>query len=175
MLPDSSIDLVIVAIVSVTDLQLYDDVRVVTVGGSDDVRHDFSGTSDVVVFVDVCFWPLPSIDTSTVSNVFVTVLQLFGLGVVDGEQLLPPWISFDDVVTAVVCFLPLRSVDVTSVTYVRVFVSQLFGLGVVDGEQRLLGISVVCTLVVVPANEPLESVTTSVSVIVFVLVTHDWL
>ena len=126
VLPDSSIDLVIVAIVSVTDLQLYDDVRVVTVGGSDDVRHDFSGTSDVVVFVDVCFWPLPSIDTSTVSNVFVSVLQLFGLGVVDGEQ-------------------------------------------------RLLGISVVCTLVVVPANEPLESVTTSVSVIVFVLVTHDWL
>ena len=126
MLPDSSIDLVIVAIVSVTDLQLYDDVRVVTVGGSDDVRHDFSGTSDVVVFVDVCFWPLPSIDTSTVSNVFVTVLQLFGLGVEDGEQ-------------------------------------------------RLLGISVVCTLVVVPATEPLESVTTTVSVTVFVLVTHDWL
>ena len=77
VLPESSIDLVIVAIVSVVDLQLYDDVRVVTVGGSDDVRHDFSGTSDVVVFVDVCFWPLPSIDTSTVSNVFVTVSQLF--------------------------------------------------------------------------------------------------
>ena len=77
VLPESSIDLVIVAIVTVVDLQLYEDVRVVTVGGSDDVRHDFSGTSDVVVFVDVCFWPLPSIDTSTVSNVFVTVLQLF--------------------------------------------------------------------------------------------------
>ena len=103
VLPESSIDLVTVAIVSVVDLQLYDDVRVVTVGGSDDVRHDFSGTSDVVVFVDVCFSPLPSIDTSTVSNVFVTVLQLFfgdgtglalpglwDLGVVDGEQLLPP-------------------------------------------------------------------------------------
>ena len=103
MLPESSIDLVIVAIVSVVDLQLCDDVRVVTVGGSDDVRHDFSGTSDVVVFVDVCFSPLPSIDTSTVSNVFVTVLQLFLAGggatvlrgfrdlcVFDGEQLLPP-------------------------------------------------------------------------------------
>ena len=123
----------------------------------------------------VCFLPLRSVDVVSVTYVRVFVSQLFGLGVVDGEQLLPPWISFDDVVTAVVCFLPLRSVDVTSVTYVRVFVSQLFGLGVVDGEQRLLGISVVCTLVVVPANEPLESVTTSVSVIVFVLVTHDWL
>ena len=135
----------------------------------------------------VCFLPLRSVDVVSVTYVRVFVSQLFGVGgasvdfgfvdfgFVDGEQLLPPWISFDDVVTAVVCFLPLRSVDVTSVTYVRVFVSQLFGLGVVDGEQRLLGISVVCTLVVVPANEPLESVTTSVSVIVFVLVTHDWL
>ena len=98
---------------------------------------------------------------------------LWDLGVDDGEQLLPPWISLDDVVVAFVCFLPLRSVVVTSVTYVRVFVSQLFGLGVVDGEQRLLGISVVRTLVVVPANEPFESVTTNVSVMVFVLVTHD--
>ena len=59
------------------------------------------------------------------------------LCVVDGEQLLPPWISLDDVVVAFVCFLPLRSVVVTSVTYVRVFVSQLFGLGVFDGEQLL--------------------------------------
>ena len=135
----------------------------------------------------VCFLPLRSVDVVSVTYVRVFVSQLFGAGGAslvfgfddfcfdDGEQLLPPWISLDDVVTAVVCFLPLRSVDVTSVTYVRVFVSQLFGLGVVDGEQRLLGISVVCTLVVVPANEPLESVTTSVSVIVFVLVTHDWL
>ena len=150
VLPESSIDLVIVAIVSVVDLQLYDDVRVVTVGGSDDVRHDFSGTSDVVVFVDVCFWPLPSIDTSTVSNVFVTVLQLFfagggalvlfdplDFGVDDGEQLLPPRISVVVFVTSVVCFLPLRSVEVSCVTVVRVFVSQLFGLGVDDGEQLL--------------------------------------
>ena len=131
--------------------------------------------------------PLRSVDVVSVTYVRVFVSQLFGeggaavdfgfddFGFDDGEQLLPPWISFDDVVMAVVCFLPLRSVDVTSVTYVRVLVSQLFRAGVDDGEQRLLGISVVCTLVVVPANEPLESVTTSVSVIVFVSVTHDWL
>ena len=131
--------------------------------------------------------PLRSVDVTSVTYVRVFVSQLFGeggaavdfgfddFGFDDGEQLLPPWISFDDVVMAVVCFLPLRSVDVTSVTYVRVLVSQLFRAGVDDGEQRLLGISVVCTLVVVPANEPLESVTTSVSVIVFVSVTHDWL
>ena len=85
----------------------------------------------------VCFLPLRSVDVVSVTYVRVFVSQLFGLGVEDGEQLLPPWISFDDVVTAVVCFLPLRSVDATSVTYVRVFVSQLFGLGVVDGEQLL--------------------------------------
>ena len=97
----------------------------------------------------VCFLPLRSVDVVSVTYVRVFVSQLFGVGgasvdfgfvdfgLVDGEQLLPPWISFDEVVTAVVCFLPLRSVDVTSVTYVRVFVSQLFGLGDFDGEQLL--------------------------------------
>ena len=130
---------------------------------------------DDVVVAFVCFLPLRSVDVTSVTYVRVFVSQLFGLGVDDGEQLLPPRISVVVFVTSVVCFWPLRSVDVSCVTVVRVFVSQLFGLGVDDGEQRLLGISVVCTLVVVPANEPLESVTTSVSVIVFVLVTHDWL
>ena len=85
----------------------------------------------------VCFLPLRSVDVVSVTYVRVFVSQLFGLGVDDGEQLLPPRISVVVFVTSVVCFWPLRSVDVVSVTYVRVFVSQLFGLGVVDGEQLL--------------------------------------
>ena len=143
--PLPSIDTSTVSNVFVTVLQLFECVRVVTVGGSDDVRHDFSGTSEVVFFVDVCFSPLPSIDTSTVSNVFVTVLQLFELfrlldaldlpdgTAPDGEQLLPPWISFVVVVMSDVCFLPLRSVEIECVTIVFVFVSQLFELfGLLD-------------------------------------------
>ena len=91
----------------------------------------------------VCFWPLRSVDVTSVTYVRVLVSQLFGLGVDDGEQLLPPRISVVVFVTSFVCFWPLRSVDVSCVTVVLVFVSQLFGLGDFDGEQRLLGISVV--------------------------------
>ena len=131
VLPESSIDLVIVAIVTVVDLQLYEDVRVVTVGGSDDVRHDFSGTSDVVVFVDVCFWPLPSIDTSTVSNVFVTVLQLCDVvrvvTVGGSDDLRHDFSGTSDVVVFVdVCFSPLPSIDTSTVSNVFVTVLQLF-------------------------------------------------
>ena len=131
VLPESSIDLVIVAIVTVVDLQLYEDVRVVTVGGSDDVRHDFSGTSDVVVFVDVCFSPLPSIDTSTVSNVFVTVLQLCDVvrvvTVGGSDDLRHDFSGTSDVVVFVdVCFWPLPSIDTSTVSNVFVTVLQLF-------------------------------------------------
>ena len=98
----------------------------------------------------VCFLPLRSVDVVSVTYVRVFVSQLFGLGVDDGEQLLPPRISVVVFVTSVVCFWPLRSVDVSCVTVVRVFVSQLFGagggarvlfdsldLGFDDGEQLL--------------------------------------
>ncbi|MBT0879638.1 hypothetical protein KJQ97_09405, partial [Campylobacter sp. 2018MI01] len=114
-----------------------------------------------LVLAVVCFFPLRSVVVTTVTAVLVFVSQLFGEGGAavdfgfddfrfdDSEKLLPPWISFDDVVMAVVCFLPLRSVVVTSVTYVRVFVSQLYGeggaavdfgfddFGFDDGEQLL--------------------------------------
>merc|ERR1712130_661103 len=130
VLPESSIDLVTVAIVSVVDLQLYDDVRVVTVGGSDDLRHDFSGTSDVVVFVDVCFSPLPSIDTSTVSNVFVTVLQpcddVRVVTVGGSDEVRYDFSGTSDVVVFVdVCFWPLPSIDTSTVSNVFVTVLQL--------------------------------------------------
>ena len=38
----------------------------------------------------VCFLPLRSVDVVSVTYVRVFVSQLFGLGVFDGEQLLPP-------------------------------------------------------------------------------------
>ena len=98
---------------------------------------------------------------------------LWDLGVDDGEQLLPPWISLDDVVVAFVCFLPLRSVDVTSVTYVFVFVSQLFGLGVDDGEQLLPPrISVVVFVTSFVCFWPLRSVDVSCVTVVRVFVSQ---